>query len=290
MGFTGLDDLVLQVSTNGKQKRIPFHRIIQTGATSVAGRWHECFTTASGTGGTGVLTGTAGSGTAMTAAKAGALPIGPSVSPATRHVQRLTIYTPATTAVPGNVKLIDILYMYPSCTTLTTPTTLAQTEAKPTRMTANYSDIQIGAIVTAATGAANPLLTVTYTDQAGNTGKTATLAASANTMPVGSMLTASGAAVLGMPNAAHPVGVSGVQKIDSYAITSGSIAGTVCFILYREVASIPVLAANTASERDLNFDLPKIDDDACLTMIVQPGGALVASSVLAGELTTVWGG
>lgn len=70
MSFTGLDDMQTKIS-QGQRARIPFHRIIQTGATSVAARWHECYT-AGGTGGTGVLTGTAGQGVAKDNTSAGA--------------------------------------------------------------------------------------------------------------------------------------------------------------------------------------------------------------------------
>ena len=102
MGYTSVDDLFQSVTVDGKVLRVPFTKTIYTGATSAAGRWHECLSQA-GTGGAMTLTGTAGAGIACTSATAGALPIGANVETAeTRHLLSMMVNTPATTLTPAN--------------------------------------------------------------------------------------------------------------------------------------------------------------------------------------------
>lgn len=123
-------------------------------------------------------------------------------------------------------------------------------------------------------------------------GAAGAFAASANSLPVGSMFTAGGsAAVLGSNNMNLAAGDSGVRQLDSYTIASGT-TGTVTFMLHRPIASIPLVAANVAGERDFLFNLPslpKIEDDACLAFFVLIGGATVASQQISYELGMGWG-
>ena len=81
MGFSSADALYNAITVNGQTLAIPFTKTIYTGATSAAGRWHECLSVG-GTGGAMTLTGTAGTGIACTSSTVGALPIGPTVETA----------------------------------------------------------------------------------------------------------------------------------------------------------------------------------------------------------------
>ena len=291
MGFSGLDDLITEITANGKFQRLTANRIVQTGATSAAGRWHECFTS-TGTGGQGVLTGTAGVGFALTNASAGALPINPSsVSTDTRHLLTLAAVTPATTMVPGALRLIDLLYVYPSCVITTgAGTTLSNAAGKPARFN-NGAGVRLGAIVVGALGAASPVITLSYTDQDGNAGAAGFLAASANSLPVGALLSGANVATLAGPEATLAAGDSGVRQLDSYSTASGT-TGTITFFLYRDLGEVPLIAANLAGERDLLSQmpsLPKIDDLACLTALVNTGGALTANQNVSLTLGLGWG-
>ena len=292
MAFTGLDDMISEMAA-GKKQRLSATRIINTGATSVAGRWHEAFAISSGTGGIGVLTGTAGVGVARDASSAGALPISPvSVSTDTRHLLAMTAYTPGTTVVPGIVKLIDILYIYPSCVVTTgAGTTISNAASKPTRHN-NGAGVRLGCIVAGtAIGAASPVITTTYVDQDGNTGATGSFAASANSLPIGSMFSGAAVAALGAPEMLLAAGDSGVRELTSYTTASGT-TGTVTFILYRDIAEVPLISANLGGERDYLSQLPSlptIDDNACLTALVLVGGALTTNNTLIMTLQTAWG-
>lgn len=290
MSFSSVDDVVAEI-TAGKYAKLTGFRTINTGATSAAGRWHEAFA-ATGSGGTGVLTGTAGVGVALSSATVGSIPQPTvNVTPDTKHVLTLTGYTAAATAVPGFLMLTDLLYMYPSCVVTGTPTTLNNGAAKPTRMN-NGAGVQASCIVAGtAIGAATPTLTMTYTDQAGNTGNTGAFTASAASLPIGSFFSGGTLASLGSPVMNLAAGDSGVRELNSYTIATGT-TGAVNFMLHRPIATIPLVAANVAGERDLMFQfpsLPQIPDDACLALFVMVGGALVANQIVQFEIGTGWG-
>lgn len=290
MGFSSQSDLIAEI-TAGKFYRLPFQRIVNTGATSVAGRWHECFA-ALGTGGTGVLTGTAGTGVAMTAATVGALPEpNNTTTPDTRHITTAMVTSSATTLVPAVATLTDFLYMYPSCVVTGTPSTISNAAGKATRHGTGVG-VQVSAFVVGALGAATPLLTVTYTNSDGTTGRTGTVIAGAVSLPVGAALSGGNVAALGSPYMVLQAGDKGVREITSYAITSGGTTGTVTFVLHRPITTLPISVANIPAERDtVNqfMSLPQIQDNACLTLLVSAGGALLANSIIMGELQVAWG-
>lgn len=292
MAFTGLDDLISEMAL-GKKQRLTANRIINTGATSAAGRWHDAFAVSNGTGGIGVLTGTAGLGAERNAASPGALPISPvNVTTDTRHLLAMMAVTPAATVVPGIAKLIDILYVYPSCSIATgAGTTLSNAAAKPTRFN-NGKDVKLGCVVAGtAIGATVPIITTSYTDQDGNAGAAGFFAASAASLPIGACLSGAAVSVLGSPEMLLAAGDSGVRSLDSYTVATGT-TGAITFFLYRELAEVPLITANLAGERDFLSQipsLPTVDDNACLAALVLVGGALVASSPLILTLQLAWG-
>jgi hypothetical protein len=91
-----------------------------------------------------------------------------------------------------------------------------------------------------------------------------------------------------VPMAAGDVGI---KRINSYTLASGT-TGTVAFVLVKPLAVIPLLAANTASERDFLSQLPslpRIQDDACLGFITLIGGAMTTSQSIQGVIGHGWG-
>lgn len=292
MAFTGIDDLVSEIAA-GKFQRLTANRILNTGATSAAGRWHEAFAVSNGTGGIGVLTGTAGVGAARDTSSVGALPISPvSVSTDTRHVLSMMAVTPSTVMVPGLVKLVDMLYVYPSCVVTTgAGTTLNNGAAKPSRFGAGEGVKAMCIVAGTAIGAASPIITVTYTNQAGVAGRTGYFAASAASQPIGSLITGAQINVLSGPDMITQAGDTGVQSIQSYSTATGT-TGAVSFVLYRDICEVPIVAANTAGERDFLNQLPSLPivaDNVCLAEIVCVGGALTANQSLVTTIQLGWG-
>lgn len=295
MGFSTVDALYNAITVSGQTLAIPFSKTIQTGATSVAGRWHECFT-GGGTGGTGVLTGTAGTGIVCNSATAGALPIGPTVETTmTKHLLAMSVTTPSTVLAPAYVMLTDIIHIYPSLVQVTTPSTLSNhptwTGTGDTRMT-NAKGVQLSLIQTTASSAAGAI-TPTYVDQDSNSQATArALQGVVAAHPVGALWADTGVnATLGGPVAALANGDYGVRQVTSYAIGTGATGGAGAFVLHRPVCTIPLAAANTPSERDFTtgpIRLPRIYDGACLAAFVMTGGALTTGQIIEGELVLGW--
>lgn len=297
MGFASADALYNAITTNGQILAVPWSKTIQTGATSAAGRWHECFT-AGGSGGVGVLTGTAGTGIVMDATKAGALPFGPAVETTyTKHLLSMSATTPATTLTPAYLMLTDIIHIYPSLVEVTTPSTLSNhptwTGTGDTRMT-NAKGVQLSLVQTTASSAAGAI-TPTYVDQDNNAGQVTARALQGVVAahPVGALWADTGvAATTGGACAALGVGDYGVRQVNSYAIGTGATGGAGAFVLHRPIATIPLAAANTPSERDFTtgpIRLPRVYDNSCLAFFVMIGGALTTGQVIEGELVFGWG-
>lgn len=296
MAFSGIDDYVTETTTNGKTLQLPFTRSIDTGATSVAGRWHSMLTTG-GTGGAMTLTGTAGTGIVMNSATAGGLPHMADASPDTAHLVRMYGVTPTATAVPATLILTDIIHIYPSCVLTGTPSTMSNhptwTGTGDTRMTSAVG-VQASLLVTTATTAGNGQITPTYFDQAGNSqAAPRSLFAPATATPTGCFYGDSNVAVtVGPPYMSLASGDTGVQRIASYAINTGATSGVGCFILHRPIYEIPLAAWNTPSLLNLiNEDpaFPRVHDDACLGFFINVGGALATGGLVTGSLKYGWG-
>lgn len=296
MPFASADALYNAISS-GQMLAVPFSKTIQTGAASAAGRWHEAFT-GGGTGGVGVLTGTAGTGIAMNSASAGALPIGPNVESAqTKHLLAMSLNSPAATLVPGYIMLTDIIHIYPSLVEVTTPSTLsnhpAWTGTGDTRMT-NAKGVQLSMVQTTASSVAGAI-TPTYVDQDNNAAQACARALQGPVAahPVGALWGETGVnATVGGPVAALGVGDYGVRQVNSYTIGTNATGGVGCMILHRPVCTIPIAAINTPIERDFTtgpLRLPRIYDGACLALFMMVGGALATGQVIEGELVFGWG-
>lgn len=283
MAINGMDSLIAAFSAGQSAKGL-FQKATSNAATSAAGRWHEMFT-ATGIPTAGSFTGSAGVATVMNASTQGALYTGAaSVSPDIKNLVSWKIQSPTATLVPASFYLVDFLLYYPACVVTGTPTTLNNT-ATLTRYTDGAGVFPIIA-VQSALGAASPALTLTYTDQSG-TGSNVALALTSpvNSAPISTLFLNNGSPFLPLATTDK-----GVRKIDSYTLASGT-TGTVAMILVKIIAEIDLYAINTGVLADYIANtptFPKIEDDACLGIIGVCGGAMVASSVLSGTITTVW--
>lgn len=284
MAIQSLNDMMASYSA-GKYFKGLYQKRTSNASTSAAGRWHEFFT-ATGIPAAGSFSGAAGVATQMTSATQGALNVGNSaVGPDIKHLLNLKAQSPTATLVPTTMYLVDFLLYYPSLVVTGGPTALNNTATLP-RYTNGEGVMAIVAAQTAI-GAAAPVLTFTYTDQAGNTGNVANaVTAPAVSVPISTLFPSDGSPFVPLAGTD-----TGIRKIDSYTI-GGPTSGTVAVILCRILSEIDVYAINTGVRVDHLAQvpsLPKIEDGACLGFIGVAGGAMIASSVFSGTIDAVWG-
>lgn len=292
MALNGVDAIVAS-KTAGKTRNTTWNRTVTTGATSVAGRWHELLTGA-GTGGPMTLTGTAGAGVVCNGSTNGRIPLSPTnVSTDLRHLLGLSAWTGGATLSPAVLLLTDIIHIYPSCALTGTPTALSNhptwTGTGDTRMT-NANGVQCSLITTTASTAGNGQITPTYLDQDGNSqAAPSSLYAPATATPVGALWGETNTAVtVGGPFMPLAAGDTGVQQITSYAINTGATTGVGAFVLHRPIEQIPLAATNVAGMLEWILG-ERIYDDACLGFLIQIGGAATVGQQVTGSIKTVWG-
>ena len=278
-----MDSLIAAFAAGQSNKGL-FQKASSNAAVSAAGRWHEFFT-ATGIPTAGSFSGSAGVATQMNAATQGALNVGTaSVSPDIKNLVSWKAQSPTTTMVPATFYLVDYLLYYPACVVTGTPTTLNNTATLP-RYTTGDGVFPIIA-VQSALGATQPVLTLTYTDEAGNTGNAGlALTSPVASAPISTLFLNNGSPFLPLAGSDK-----GVRKIDSYTLSTGT-TGTVAIILVKVLAEIDVYAINTGVIADYVASIPtfpKIEDNPCLGIIGVPGGAMAAGAVVSGTLTTVW--
>lgn len=282
MAINGMDSLIAAFSA-GQSAKGYFQKATSNAATSAAGRWHEMFT-ATGIPTAGSWTGSAGVATVMNASTQGALNTGTaSVSPDIKNLVSWKIQSPTSTLVPASFYLVDFLLYYPACVVTGTPTTLNNT-ATLTRYTDGVGVFPIIAVQTAH-GAAAPALTLNYRDPSDNDQNGLVMTSPVNSAPISTCYLNNGSPFLPLATTDN-----GVKRINSYTLASGT-TGTVAMVLVKIIAEIDLYAINTGVLADYIANtptFPKIEDDACLGIIGVCGGAMVASSVLSGTITTVW--
>ena len=283
MAITGLDSAYAAVAAGQSNKGL-FQKFSSNAAASVAGHWHEFFT-AGGIPAAGTFSGSAGVATLMNGSTQGALNVGTaSVTPDIRHLTAWKIQTPTATVVPATFYLVDYLLYYPSLVVTGAPTALNNTATLP-RYTDGVGVFPIIAVQT-ANGATQPALTLTYTDDSGNTGNTGGVL----TSPAASSAISKLYLNNGSPFMPLTTTDKGVRKIDSYTLATGT-TGTVAIVLVKVLAEIDVYAINTGNLVDYFSGgdiLPRIEDNACLGIIGVAGGAMAASSVISGTITNLW--
>lgn len=174
------------------------------------------------------------------------------------HLARLAVN--ATTA--GTLWLIDRLW-HNSGLVVTSTTAQAITPATlPSRDGAggtNGANVMAAIEWSAAGGAGTPTVTLTYTDQDGNTGATGTFTGVASP-PVGTFEVFTLAA-----------GDTGIRAPTSFIQSATRTSGTMHLVLFRVLAQVEVTAANIGNAIDaLTSGLPRIYDDSVLQLVWFP--------------------
>lgn len=298
MGFSSMDDLLSEMTTAGKFRRIDWNKNFLPTTAAVAGEWH-CLANGAGNPATATIynTGTnlAFQAVSESTATAGGIPHGGNVSTDTKHILNASAFTAAATVAPGVLMLIDMLGFYRvTTTTVITAQTLDNTVTIP-RYT-NGAGVQAFIFANNATplGAGTPTLTLNYTNQAGTASRVtpAVLPVSKTAAANGLIIhsgNASGKYGPFMPLQASDSGIRSIQSIQQSAThTSGEYSIALC----RPLLTLPITTLGVASERDLLNQmpsLPQIVDGACLIWLWYSGANTPTNSSFFGHLDIAWG-
>lgn len=225
---------------------------------------------------------------AMAASTDGGIPHGPAVSPKTKYLHKFMAMCQAGACLPFTAILCDYLLYYPfvdmsvvDVQSLTTGTTLPR-----------YADgvgVEMMAVLVAPQ-LGGSTFSVTYTNQAGVSGRT-TQVLRCNTQVVNGTIVHTSSATVNAIGPFMPLqgNDTGVRKIDSVTFATGDV-GLLAFVLVKPIATVNILDITAPVEKDYLIDFntcPVIQDDAYLNLICCPGGTL-ASAGFNGEIQTYW--
>jgi hypothetical protein len=289
MAIQSFDNLIQSISS-GKTWRSDWQK--STGASAyTAGRSYSWFT---GTGipSAGSYTGTALNAQVLSQTSAGALQHGGNATPDIKHLINMMALSAVATAVPGVLYLVDLLLYYPGISmNSSTAQTLVNTNTLPRYTTG--AGVRAFLEISTASGATAHNLSMTYTDDAGNTGNAFPGTVACTASAVATHLTHSGTATNNTgPFLPLAAGDNGVRSVQSVQLSAASGAGTAALVLCKPLATIPILATGVATERNTVMDLPSapvIQDGACLGFVFMPGAATVANTLVLGANEFAWG-
>lgn len=293
-GFSSQDDMINQISTNGKFFRADWQKSTFATTAHTAGMWYAL----QRGGGNPTADTILGTGTNLafqalsdSVATAAGIPHGGNVGDY-KVLLNAAAQTAAATTAPCVMMLVDLLGFY----NITTVTTTGAQTLNNTVTLPRYTDgAGVQAFVTPSTvmGAATPTITLNYTNSNGTAGK-----ATPATLPIGNTAAAvtsivysgTGSGKYGpfVPLAAGDAGIRSVQSINlsvSYA------SGVLNLVLCKPLMTLPITTLGVTAERDLvnQFaSMPKIYDGACLAWLMLAGAATPVASPISGHLEFGW--
>lgn len=206
---------------------------------------------------------------------------GADVTPYTKHLKRLTGISLTTTAVPLPMILCDYLLYYPFIDmSVTDPQSMTQSETLSRYTTG--AGVQMMAVEVAAQ-IGGSTFTVSYTNQAGEAGRTTpTLTCNAQTSTGTIITTAPATAGTAGPFLPLQAGDTGVRSVDSVTFLTGDV-GLITIVLVKPLVTFQIYDITAASETDyaVGFTtLPEIKPDAYLNFVCYPSGTLSSAQIL----------
>lgn len=293
-GFQSQDDMVNEISTNGKFYRTDWQKSTFATTAHTAGLWYSLMRGGGNPAADTIL----GTGTNLAfqalsdaVATASGIPHGGNVGDY-KVLLNAAAQTAAATTAPCVLMLVDILGFYPVTTVTTTGAqTLNNTVTLP-RYT-NGAGVQAFLTPSTVMGAATPNITLNYTNSAGTAGK-----ATPATLPIGNTAAAvtsivhsgTGTGKYGpfIPLAAGDAGIRSVQSIN---LSASYVSGVLNLVLCKPIMTLPITTLGVTAERDLvnQFaSMPRIYDGACLNWLMLAGAATPVASPLSGHLEFGW--
>ena len=293
-GFSSQDDMVNEISTNGKFYRTDWQKSTFATTAHTAGLWYSLMRGGGNPAADTIL----GTGTNLafqalsdTVATASGIPHGGNVG-GYKVLLSAAAQTAAATTAPCVLMLVDMLGFYPITTVTTTG---AQTLNNTVTLPRYTGGAGVQAFLTPSTvmGAATPNITLNYTNSAGTAGK-----ATPATLPIGNTAAAvtsivhsgTGTGKYGpfIPLAAGDAGIRSVQSIN---LSASYVSGVLNLVLCKPIMTLPITTLGVTAERDLvnQFaSMPRIYDGACLNWLMLAGAGTPAASPLSGHLEFGW--
>ena len=279
MGFSSLDDFISEVTVNGKFWRADWNKITG-GAAYTAGRWYD-MSSLNGTPVANAFTGTSLAAQVPDETTGFGLWHGGNVTPDTKHLTNIGAYTGVATGVPSVLMLVDMCLYYPGINMNSAATQTLDNTTALTRYTTG-AGLRAALVVRTTTGATAHNVAISYTNQAGTSGKTLPVTVACTASAITPHITHSGTAANNYgPFLPLASGDTGVRSVQSVTLSAASLAGTAALCLYRPLAVLPLTTLGVAAERDLMNQLPslpRVHDGACLTWLLFAGAATAANT------------
>lgn len=301
MGWTSQDDLINQITVNGKADSHILQKTLVAAGT--AGHWQHLLTSAgnipAATFGAADLAYTE----TTNGWTEGAIPIADQTAPATKHLTAAGASIIAAAGAPWFVQLVD-LHGYAKLTT----TNVTTTGAKTITMTPisngattydrypNGEGLRVCVAAIATMGANAPTMQVTYTNTGGTAGRVTTAGCVSTASATNGTILNSGNAANKygpfLPLQAGDTGIKDLQTITwgGTAHASGSVAVLLCKPLGQP---IPIPATGLFNVFDyLNTlpSLPQLKNGANLTALVYNTGATTSGGTFFASIDYAWGG
>ena len=298
MGFSSMDDLINESTTNGKFRRIDWNKNFLPTTAAVAGEWH-CLANGAGNPATATIynTGTnlAFQAVSDSTATAGGIQHGGNVSPDTKHILNASAFTASATVAPGVLMLVDMLGFYRvTTTTLNSVQTLDNTVTIPRHTSGAGVQAFLFANNATPLGAGTPTFTLNYTNSGGTAGRLtpAVLPVSKTAASNGLILYSGSAAGKYGPFMPLAGGDSGIRSIQSIQQSVTHTSGEYSIALCKPILTLPITTLGVAAERDLVNQMPsmpQIVDGACLVWLWYSGANTPTNSSFFGHIDVAWG-
>ena len=298
MGWTSQDDLINQITTNGKYGNVFSNKTLASAGT--AGAW----TLLAGHAGFSAAATFTGSDLTYVATddtwSEGVLAHGGDVSTATKHFLGAGACVVAAAGAPWYLMAIDLVGFVPlsgtnvstTGTKTVTMTAISNTSSTGDRY-ANGEGLRLFVAADTALGANAPTCVINYLDTGGGAGATTTFTSTAS-LGVGQLLNTGTAANKYNPFIPLAAGDTGVSDIVS-VVWSGTAhaSGTVIVGLCKPLWTIPVPATGLYTKVDfLNAfpSLPRIRDGANIQFLLFQTGATTSGGTIMVDFDYAYGG
>lgn len=297
MGFTSQDDLINQITTNGKFGTVIYQKTITPAA--VAGQWTD-LTILNGIPVADTYAGSTLTWVATDESSAGAIPHGGNVSTATKHFLNAGASVFAAAGAPWILMCVDQVGYIPIAEAeleLTSQRTVTMTALDSGCRYASGAGLRAYFSCKTAPLTGGPNLTeFTYLDSAGSS-KTCPVTVGFHATPVaGAILHSIGAATRYMPFLPMASGSTSISDIVTFTLSGGTTytgTGAAVLHLVKPLWTLPIPASGVYSMTDFVNQLPslpKIPDGAYLKFLLFQTGATTNNMPIMVNFDYAYGG